>query len=53
MKYRIPSFILLFILFAATVYSQSLKTGFDAREYNDMLVLAELQYFNKDSAIAH
>jgi hypothetical protein len=53
MNYRIPSFILLFILFAATVYSQSLKTGFDAREYNDMLVLAELQYFNKDSAIAH
>ncbi len=42
------------ILFLAIQgFSQSLKTGFDSKEYNDLLVLAELQYFNKDTVISH
>ena len=53
MNYRIASLLTFFIFLVSSVNAQSLKPGFDAREYSDMLTLADLQYFNKDSAIEH
>jgi hypothetical protein len=53
MNYRIASLLTLFIFFLFNVNAQSLKPGFNAREYSDMLTLADLQYYNKDSVIEH
>ncbi len=43
--------ILLILFFCAESRAQSLKPGFDAVEYNDLLNLADVQYFNKDTVL--
>jgi len=44
---------LLLLLCSFESSAQSLKPGFDPNEYTDLLKLAELQYFNKDSSIPY
>jgi hypothetical protein len=53
MKIKIIGFVFPFLFLAIHGFSQSLKTDFDAKEYKDLLLLAGLQYFNKDTVISH
>ena len=49
-------FFLLLCLFSVAGihgFSQLLKPGFDAKEYCELLSLAEVQYLNKDTVIPH
>ncbi len=50
---RTASFCIFLLFFSFQVSAQSLQPGFNAREYNDLLLLAELQYLNKDSSVPH
>lgn len=53
MKNNSGLILILYLFLCAESSAQSLKPGFNASEYYDLLTLADVQYTNKDTVIPH